>query len=141
MKKIIVWLKRVVWKMFLFFRNNYNFCAIKNILILVQYFLKNLIKYRSRLLAWCSDWLRSYRWGKVFKSGLIKFCGRQPLKKLNFFKRCFPQNLLSPLRNTSCKADILLFISQLVDFKKSNSIKGIMYARLITKLNLMRFCV
>ena len=28
-------------------------------------------------------------WGKIFKSGLSKFCGRQPLK-----------NLLSPLLNT-----------------------------------------
>ena len=28
-------------------------------------------------------------WGKVFKSGLSQFCGRQPLK-----------NLLSPLLNT-----------------------------------------
>ena len=30
-----------------------------------------------------------YKWDRVFKSGLIKFCGRQPLK-----------NLLSPLLNT-----------------------------------------
>ena len=34
-------------------------------------------------------WKRSIIWRKVFKSGLSKFCGRQPLK-----------NLLSPLLNT-----------------------------------------
>ena len=51
-------------------------------------------------------------WDKVFNSGLNKFCGRQPLKKLKgyrilkqtisfkFFKGCLPQNLLSPLLNT-----------------------------------------
>ena len=44
----------------------------------------------------------------VFKSGLSKFCGRQPFKgyplsrpyPLNFFKGCLPQNLISPLSNT-----------------------------------------
>ena len=51
-------------------------------------------------------------WDKVFKSGLSKFCGRQPLKNFRgygllkqtisskFFKGCLPQNLLSPLLNT-----------------------------------------
>ena len=40
---------------------------------------------------------------KVFKSGLNKFCGRQPLKKLKGYgllKGCLPQNLHSPLSNT-----------------------------------------
>ena len=36
-------------------------------------------------------------WDKVFKSELSKFCGRQPLKNLNFFKGCLPLNLLSSL--------------------------------------------
>ena len=47
---------------------------------------------------------------KVFKSGLSKFWGRQPLKTFNgygllqtiyldFFKGCLPQNLPSPLSN------------------------------------------
>ena len=48
------------------------------------------------------------KWDKVFKSGLSKFCGRQPLKNFKgcrpysfkFFKGCLPQNLLSPLLNT-----------------------------------------
>ena len=41
-------------------------------------------------------------WDKKFKSGLSKFCGRQPLKAnfKSFFKGCLPQNLLSPLLNT-----------------------------------------
>ena len=41
----------------------------------------------------------SYIWDKVFKIGLSKFCGRQPLKNL---KGCglLKQNLLSPLLNT-----------------------------------------
>ena len=42
-------------------------------------------------------------WGKVFKSRLSKFCGRQPLKNLKGYgllKGCLPQNLLSPLLNT-----------------------------------------
>ena len=39
-------------------------------------------------------------WDKVFKSGLSRFCGRQPLKNLKgFLKGCLPQNLLSPLLN------------------------------------------
>ena len=38
-------------------------------------------------------------WVKVFKSGLSKFCGRQPLK-----------NLLSPLVNTLSQIFILFFI-------------------------------
>ena len=37
---------------------------------------------------------------KVFKCGLSKFCGRQPLKSLRdpsmFFKGCVPQNVFSP---------------------------------------------
>ena len=48
-----------------------------------------------------------YIWGKVFKSGLSKFCGRQSLKKflsrpyhLKFIKGCLPKNLLRPLLNT-----------------------------------------
>ena len=51
-------------------------------------------------------------WDEVFKSGLSKFCGRQPLKywkgydllsrpyPFKFFKGCLPQNLHSPLFNT-----------------------------------------
>ena len=35
---------------------------------------------------------RNCKWGKVFKSGLSKFCGRQPL-----------ENLLSPFLNTLCQ--------------------------------------
>ena len=45
-----------------------------------------------------------YIWDRVFKSGLSKFCGRQPSKKLKgcelfkpkFFTGSLPQNLLSP---------------------------------------------
>ena len=43
-------------------------------------------------------------WDKVFKSGLSRFCGRQPLKNfkqtISLVKDCLPQNLLSPLMNT-----------------------------------------
>ena len=39
-------------------------------------------------------------WDKVFKSGLSKFCGRQPLK-----------NSLSPLLNTLSHMTILVFIA------------------------------
>ena len=54
-----------------------------------------------------------FTWEKVLKSGLCKFCGRQPLKNLKgygllsrpypfkYFKGCLPQNLLGPLLNTS----------------------------------------
>ena len=37
-------------------------------------------------------------WDKVFKSGLSKFCGRQPLKNLKRYG--LPQILLGPLLNT-----------------------------------------
>ena len=49
------------------------------------------------------------KWGNVFKSGLSKFCRRQPFKNLNGYgllsrpmkciKGCLPQNSLSPLLN------------------------------------------
>ena len=42
-----------------------------------------------------------FKCDKIFKSGLSKFCGGQPLKDLRcpsiFFKGCLPQNLLSSL--------------------------------------------
>ena len=54
----------------------------------------------------------------MFRGGLSKFCGRQPLKNLKgfgtlkFYKGCLPQNLLSPLLNTLsqmfCKITLLL---------------------------------
>ena len=59
---------------------------------------------------------------KVFRSGLSKFCGRQPLKKFKhmvclsepypskFFKGCLPQNLLSPLLNTLSHLDLHTFL-------------------------------
>ena len=44
---------------------------------------------------------RNQIWDKAFKSGLSKFCGRQPLRNpFKFFKGCLPQNLLRPLLNT-----------------------------------------
>ena len=51
-------------------------------------------------------------WGKVFKNGPSKICGRQPLKylkgygmlqqtiSLQIFKGCFPQIILGPFLNT-----------------------------------------
>ena len=58
-------------------------------------------------------WLLLYIWDKVFKNGLGKICGRQPLKNLKeydllkqtiqpfkFFKGCLPQTLLDPFLNT-----------------------------------------
>ena len=52
-------------------------------------------------------------WGKVFKNGPSKICGRQPLKKFeviwsaeadhitsNFLKGCLLQILLGPFLNT-----------------------------------------
>ena len=46
-------------------------------------------KYFYHIFFFFIPWLKSLTWDKVFKSGLSKFCGRQPLK-----------NLLSPLVNT-----------------------------------------
>ena len=55
-------------------------------------------------------------WDKVFKSGLSKFCGRQPLKNLRdmvclsspeIFQRLSSTNLLSPLLNTLSQMELL----------------------------------
>ena len=57
-------------------------------------------------------------WDKVFKNGLSKFCGRQPLNfPFKFFKACLPQNLLSPLLNTLSHIFIL-------DTSKFNSVRN-----------------
>ena len=39
-------------------------------------------------------------WDKVFRNGLRKTFGRQPLKNLKSFKSCLPQILLGPFLNT-----------------------------------------
>ena len=61
-------------------------------------------------------------WDKVFRSGLSKFFGRQPLKIFKdmvclsgpypskFFKGCLPQNLLSPFLNTLSHLDLYTFL-------------------------------
>ena len=68
------------------------------------------------------DGVFTNNWDKVFKSRLIKFCGRHPFKSLKryglfnrpcpfrFLKVCLPQNLLSPLFNT--------LLQLLIDFSR-----------------------
>ena len=55
-------------------------------------------------------------WDKVFKSGLSKFCGRQPLK-----------NLLSPLLNTlsHLKIDFFTNINEIIKKDIKNSLAKI----------------
>ena len=79
---------------------------------LLQVWKQNSCHILYILLCICSITISStivqfyFKRDKVFKSGLSKFCGRQPLKNLSrpypfkFFKGCFPQNLLSALLNT-----------------------------------------
>ena len=77
----------------------------------------SLQKLSKKLLKWFfNNQMKSNsdKWAKVFKSGLSKFCGRQPLKNLKgygfnwlytlkFFKGSLRQNLLSPVLNTLSK--------------------------------------
>ena len=68
------------------------------------------------------DGVFTNNWDKVFKSRLIKFCGRHPFKSLKryglfnrpypfrFLKVCLPQNLLSPLFST--------LLQLLIDFSR-----------------------
>ena len=73
------------------------------------------------------------KWDKVFKIGLSKFCGRQPLKNLKgsrsypfkFLKGYLPQNLLSLLLNT---------LSQIACINMENEFKSDLKSDKLTKL-------
>ena len=57
-----------------------------------------------------------HKWGKVFKNGPSKICGRQPLKNsegydllpFRLFKGCLSENLLGPCSNTWTQINLLL---------------------------------
>ena len=70
-------------------------------------------------------------WIKVFKKGLIKICGRQPLKYLEgfkFFKGCLPQILLGPFLNNLSHVTLawhgLIFLEFLLVFIATWFLRG-----------------
>ena len=73
------------------------------------------------------DILQAYNamWGKVFKNGPSKICGRQPLKNLKWYeqtislKDCFPQILLDPFLNTIYQYDMISLSESYLDLSVS----------------------